>query len=285
MVRRFVLHMVAALATLAMSPQLRSAELEFSETIVVATRFIIHSDILREDRSVLVYVPQTYPTEAAREQKYPVLYLLDGAAYFNATIGIIHHLGAPGAAVQRIPEHIVVAVSNTKRSRDMTPSHVTDGLYSDGSGGAAQFRKFLKDELVPTIDARYRSSGKRILVGHSLAGLFALDTFIEQRSLFDAYVATDPSLWWDNNLLVRKLASERRSESSSATRLFLAEANTPSYAPSDQERHKAAIAEFRVALEQSASRARSAYQYFENESHLSVPLVGIYRGLLSVYEE
>lgn len=197
----------------------------------------------------------------------------------------MHHLSAPSAAVQKIPEHIVVAIPNTSRNRDMTPSHVTAGLYSEGSGGAAKFRKFLENELIPAIDLQYRSSGERILIGHSLAGLFALDTFVEQPSLFDAYIATDPSLWWDRNLLARKMNGVRSLQTIPPTRLFIAEANTPSLASSDQETHKSAIAEVRNTLESSNSRVRTSYQYFEDETHLSVPLVGIYRGLLFVYDK
>lgn len=59
------------LAILAMPLQLCSAELEFVESIALATRLNVYSEILEEDRSVLVYLPETYNSEGDREQRYP----------------------------------------------------------------------------------------------------------------------------------------------------------------------------------------------------------------------
>jgi len=262
-----------------------SAELEGGEQISLATRFTISSEVLDKTRNVLVYLPQTYGAEANRERRYPVLYLLDGAAYFNATIGVVHHLSARSAAVERIPEHIIVAIANTKRTRDMTPSHMTEGLYSDNSGGAAIFRKFLENDLIPAIDTRYRTTGERVLVGHSLAGLFVIDTLVEQPSLFSAYIAIDPSLSWDSNLLARKLGDGRSTPSNASARLFIGEANTPTMTAADRAAQRAGIAEFRTALEKRKWPIRDSYRYFEDETHLSVPMEGIYRGLLSIYDD
>lgn len=155
---------IAALSSLPALP----AELEDAKQLVSATQFTIRSEILKEARVVLIYVPDTYGLESARQKRYPVLYLLDGRAYFEVTTGIAHHLGSWNAAVQRIPDLIVVAIQNTKRSRDMTPTHMTEGPYSSDSGGAATFRRFLERELMPAVDKQFRSSEERILVGHSV---------------------------------------------------------------------------------------------------------------------
>ena len=39
-------------------------------------------------------------------------------------------------------------------------------------------------------------------MGESLAGLFVLETLLREPTLFDHYVAFDPSLWWDRGVLV-----------------------------------------------------------------------------------
>jgi predicted alpha/beta superfamily hydrolase len=260
------------------------AELDDAKQVASATQFTIRSEILNEVRVVLVYVPDTYGWEAARQNRYPVLYLLDGLAYFDATIGIAHHLGSSNAAVQWIPDLIVVAIQNTKRTRDMTPTHMAEGLYSSGSGGAAAFRSFLESELMPAVDKRFRTSEERILVGHSLAGLFVLDTFLEKPNLFDAYIASDPSLWWDNNLLARKLSARAGTPPGTSVRLYIAQANTPDSTPGEYDAHKAGITAFRAALESAKTPVQRAYHYFEDETHFSVPLQAIYRGLLFAYE-
>jgi uncharacterized protein len=267
------------------SPTAPAAELEDANQIASATQFTIHSEVLKEKRFVLIYLPDTYGAESARQKRYPVLFLLDGRAYFEVTAGIAHHLGSWNAAVQRIPDLIVVAIQNTKRSRDMTPTHMTDGPYSSESGGAATFRRFLESELMPAVENKFRSSEERVLVGHSLAGLFVVDTFLEKPNLFEAYIASDPSLWWDNNLLARKLAAKRGGLPRESVRLYIAQANTPDSMPGEHDAHKAGITAFREALEASKWPVRYSYQYFEDENHLSVPLQAIYRGLLFAFRD
>ena len=78
------------------------AQLGDATEVASVTRFTIRSGILSEDRIVFVYVPDTYDQEASQPKKYPVLYLLDGRAYFEATIGVAHHLGSWNAAVPGI---------------------------------------------------------------------------------------------------------------------------------------------------------------------------------------
>lgn len=54
----------------------------------------------------------------------------------------------------------------------------------------------------PATTTAIRTRPYRILVGHSRGGLFAVDTFVEQPELFNAYVAISPSLWWENMALI-----------------------------------------------------------------------------------
>jgi predicted alpha/beta superfamily hydrolase len=256
--------------------------------IVSAQRFKIHSGILNEDRDLLVYLPESYNDSEYANHRYPVIYLLDGFAYFDATIGIVHHLSARSAAAQRIPESIVIGIRNTNRRRDMTPSRMTTGPYSEGSGGAAFFRAFLEKDLIPQVDAGFRTDGTAILIGHSLAGLFVLDTFVEHPQLFQGYIASDPSLWWDHNLLAQKMAKQKKPSAKSRVKLFIAQANTHPDSADDMKvalAHRAGIAAFRKALGNSHEFALDSYKYFDDESHLSVPLLAIYTGLLLVYSD
>jgi predicted alpha/beta superfamily hydrolase len=56
-----------------------------------------------------------------------VLYLLDGDAHFHSVTGLIQFLGTGINGNFVIPEMIVVAISNTDRTRDLTPTHVNKG--------------------------------------------------------------------------------------------------------------------------------------------------------------
>jgi hypothetical protein len=251
------------------------------ESLVLARKFTLHSNILQEDRPYWIYLPPSYEQEGATGRKYPVLYLLDGRAHLNALTGIVHHLSSHSSAVQRIPEMIVVAPVNTKRSRDFTPTHMTSGPYSENSGGSAPFLRFMKEELIPEIESRYRASPERTLVGHSLAGLLALNTYIEQPELFRNYIAIDPSLWWDNQVLIRRLQQQPARKLTAPVSVFIAMAAHTE----NKEPHESAIQQFRSILESRQSPSlRVQYQYFEDETHLSVPLIAMYRGLLFAYE-
>jgi predicted alpha/beta superfamily hydrolase len=48
---------------------------------------------------------------------------------------------------------------------------------------------------------------KRSIVGESLAGLFVVETFLREPTIFDHYIAFDPSLWWNRGALVDSAAA------------------------------------------------------------------------------
>ena len=47
-----------------------------------------------------------------------------------------------------------------------------------GYGRSADLKKFLKKELMPYVNANYRTSGRNIGIGHSLSASFVLDCMI-----------------------------------------------------------------------------------------------------------
>ena len=50
-----------------------------SEQIIIGDKIVIHSDILNEDRTILIRLPKDYDND---KMKYPVLYILDGEFFF-----------------------------------------------------------------------------------------------------------------------------------------------------------------------------------------------------------
>ena len=262
------------------------ARAQDSQPIVLGQRLSIHSEILKQDRPYLVYLPPSYGAEGS-VKRFPVMYLLDGGAHFNAATGVVHHLSAPTSGVGRIPEMIIVALPNMGRTHNLTPTHVDHGPYSESSGGAADFLRFLREELLPSVAARYRVSDERILVGHSLAGLFALNVFLEEPGTFDHYIAIEPSLWWDSQLLVHRLSAQSTRTLSRPVTVFIAQANTPANQYDDLEirkQHESGIRMFSKLLsKRQNSSLRAGYEFLRDEDHSSAPLMGMYRGLLFTY--
>jgi len=260
-----------------------------AQDIIIGQRSSLHSKVLDEDRPYMVYLPASYEAKAGAARSYPVLYLLDGGAHFVASAGVIHHLSSSASAVLRMPESIIIGLPNTKRTRDLTPSHTTGGLYSDNSGGSDTFLRFMKEELFPTIESRYRASTERTLVGHSLGGLFALNAFLNEPELFRSYIAIDPSLWWDDQLLVRRITQQRSVRNlRSPISVFIAHATQHSSVNADtkfQALHDSSIQQFCDMLEhRENAQLRVQCSSFAGETHLSVPLVAIYSGLLFVHD-
>ena len=57
-----------------------------SEKIIIGEKITISSEILNESRQILVHLPQDYNYS---DNKYPVLYVLDGEYFFYTAIGSV----------------------------------------------------------------------------------------------------------------------------------------------------------------------------------------------------
>jgi predicted alpha/beta superfamily hydrolase len=96
------------------------------------------------------------------------------------------------------------------RHRDATPTAAPfpeEGFGArparHGLGGAESFRRFVVDELLPFLAERYRVGRPKVLVGHSLTGLFGVHLLLCEPPVFDAYLLASPSLWWDDRVTLR----------------------------------------------------------------------------------
>ena len=161
----------------------------------IPQKLVVHSNVLNEDRTIWVRTPGNYKFG---KDPLPVLYLTDGDAHINEIGNSIDFLVDNG----RMPALIVVGISNTDRTRDLTPTH-SDEKDSAGketmptSGGGDRFFDFIHTELMPEIEKRYRTAPYRIFAGHSLGGLMAIHILTSRPDMFQAYIAISPSLWWD----------------------------------------------------------------------------------------
>ncbi|MBQ4829797.1 prolyl oligopeptidase family serine peptidase [Alteromonas sp. MMG017] len=161
-----------------------------------ATHLSIHSEILDEERELFIHLPNTYHLSNA-QLHYPVLFLLDGQRNFGHAVGTLDLLTQSNMA----QEMIVVAIANTHRSRDFTPTY--DENYNEWgkSGGADNFLDFIEKELVPYINEKYRANNFKIISGHSLGGLLSVYALQSRPHLFQAHFAFSPSLWWQEQVI------------------------------------------------------------------------------------
>jgi predicted alpha/beta superfamily hydrolase len=183
-------------------------------------RLTIKSEVLGEERVALVRTPAGYDTN---DQRYPVLYMTDGPAHLSHTASTIDFLARNG----RMPEMIVVAILNTDRTRDLTPTKQTlpDSKEPPVGGGADKFLKFIETELIPQVEKTYRTQPYRIFAGHSLGGLLAMHAFATHNDLFNAYIAVSPSLQWDKQCVVRETEEFLKDRKDLNRTLFITLAN------------------------------------------------------------
>jgi predicted alpha/beta superfamily hydrolase len=152
----------------------------------------IQSKVLKEKRIFQVVLPSNF--KSGSPDKYDVVYVLDGEGNTKLIQNIQEFINGEGF----MPQTIIVGIFNTDRTRDLTPTR-EQGFET--SGGADKFLEFLKNELVPYINANYPSDGNNTLFGHSFGALFAMYALLHEPQVFMAYIAADPSFWWGSGNL------------------------------------------------------------------------------------
>jgi hypothetical protein len=245
--------------------------------IVIGNSFKIYSQILKEERQYFVHLPESYENDVFYiQKKYSVLFLLDGKSHFHFVSGLVKTMSGEGN--EQIPEMIIVAITNTDRTRDLTSEN------SNTNGGGKAFLHFLQDELLPEIDKQYRTMPYRILAGHSLAGLFVIESFLKQ-SLFNSYIAIDPSLWWDNGALVKSSDTLLKNKRFANTSLFITQANNPFDEGPDAGAKGKAIQSFVARLNMHKPDGLTyKHVFFSEEDHFSITLQSFYQGLSFIFE-
>src|SRR5215813_556640 len=240
-------------------------------------KFSIKSTVLGEDRIILVRTPVGYETNKV---SYPVLYMTDGDAHMGHTASTIEFLTQNG----RISDLIVVGVTNTDRTRDLTPvkssaKNPAGELQFPTSGGADNFLKFFETELIPEIEKEYRVQPYRIFAGHSLGGLFAIHALISKPGLFNSYVAVSPSLQWENADELKRAEDFLKNQKDMKVTLFMSIGNEPGAIGDCFDKFKEFLATTNIKdFEWQAER-------LADEDHGSVVLRSHYAGLRKVYED
>jgi uncharacterized protein len=200
MVRFHLIFVALLLGQLFPIPRVQASAVDKASPLVMGETFTIDSRILGETRRINVYMPPGYAESP--DARVPVLYMPDGgmAEDFLHVAGLVQVSVGNGT----MRPFLLVGIENTQRRRDMTgpTENEEDKKIAPRVGGSEAFRKFIRNELMPQVKARYRTTPETAIVGESLAGLFVVETFLLGPDLFDTYIAFDPSLWWNNQKLV-----------------------------------------------------------------------------------
>lgn len=230
-------------------------------------RDALHSSVLKEERVIQVLLPEGYTPGS--DKRYDVLYLLDGDTNLKSVSAIQRF----SQDESQLPPMIMVAVFNTNRDRDFLPTAMTP----NGTAGAANFLAFFKNELIPYVDKTYPTSGNNLLFGHSFGGVFAMYALLTEPQLFNAYLAIDPSFWWDGGIM-NKLAAGKLGVAAPGKSLFIA-------GREGEGLRQMGITDMDAVLKDKAPPDLAwKVAAYPDESHGSVRLKGVYDGLRFFYE-
>jgi predicted alpha/beta superfamily hydrolase len=238
------------------------------------------------------------PSGPPPPQGFPLLLLLDANAGF-ATLAEIARQGAVRAGATGIGAAVVAGIAypgdapfhRARRGLDYTPGPPAAEAVPYPTGGRDAFLRFLHGPVMARIAGRVPvDAGRRVLIGHSLAGFFALDVLAHDAEAFSDYIAISPSVWWNRARLLQGIS--RLLLPARAPRVALGvgeweqgltpwEAASPDAADTAQRRGRRAMVDgARAMAEQlAAAGADTRFWCFPEENHGSVLPVALGRAL------
>lgn len=275
-----------------------SCAAQMDNKIVIGKIDSVNSTILKEKRKIWVYLPNITGDMQNSRQRYPVLYLLDGEGHFSSVAGMIQQLSQVNGNTI-VPEMIVVAIPNTDRTRDLTPTHIESDLpmmdsgSSKNTGGGENFASFLQKELMPYVDSLYPTQPFRILVGHSFGGLTVMNILTNHTKMFNAYIAIDPSMWYDKERFLKTTQQKLAGQKYNGTSLYVGIANTlaegktleklKSDTATDTRHIRSIFAMDKFIKANTKNGLKYASKYYGDDDHGSVPLISEYDGLRFIF--
>lgn len=168
---------------------------------------------------VFVSLPASY--DASPERRYPVLYVTDADYAFPIIRQMARRLNLDEPVIE---DFILVGLSYavgeggmTSRTRDYTPVAI-----NDRTGGGAAYQAYLKSEVLPFIEDRFRADPTRgVLLGHSYGGLLGAQILFSEPTLFDGYILGSPSLWFGDHAMMRTEAEYAESHKDLPARVYM----------------------------------------------------------------
>ncbi len=255
------------------------------EPLVIGQKLVLRSQILDQDREIWLSLPKSYGDTVFTQKSYPVIYFFDGDSHFETLVAQRNRLS--NGLYASMPEVILVGILQKDRTKELTPTAMAtpeEWKRADfsSSGGNVQFMDFIEKELKPYIKSNFRTNEFDALIGHSFGGLSVANALITRPDSYDAYVAVDPSMWWDGEKLLNSMDSLWSAEEHGGKIFFLAKANDPG----SGEDHHSAILKFneKVASLNQGSTLLYHYSFYPTEDHGSVVVPGEYDALRFLFE-
>jgi len=157
------------------------------------------SEVLNDFRDISIYLPKSYGKDSI--SNFPLAIVLDGQKLFDLYVGTSNYYSSQDSA----PEQIVVGIDmKDTRRKDVGYEITTGNLIND----AELFYRFVRDEIIPYVEATYKTSPFLTIVGESLTANFITHFLKEEYSIFNAYICLNPTLSKDINTQIQSYRIE-----------------------------------------------------------------------------
>lgn len=245
----------------------------------------LKSSFIDQEYRIPIAFPRGY---AESTTTYPVFYVLDADILFGMITETARLLPLEGFfSVMTVPDAILVGIGYpggfaemaNKRGREFTPTADFAPATDAEPDGAALFFRFLKEQLIPFVEANLKADPTdRTLIGASAGGLFVLDALLRHPGTFHRYVAASPRM---DDVIFRYEEAYAEKYADLSGRLYLS-AGTEG----DIEKSIAAGVErfHRLLSSRRYPGLRLWHESLEGESHVSAQPTAFTHGLKAVFE-
>lgn len=225
-----------------------------------------------------IYRIQTATLGEMPSEGYPVLFVLDGEAFFPALYNIMQSL-MPNPVTRSNAPCLIVGIGYAgggvrdlvQRAADYTPP-LGDNATADERqqfGQADRFAAFIDSELTAFLESKYRlDKNETAVFGHSFGALFGLYSLLSH-SRFRRHWLVSPSIWWHNRRILDFMPSENRLDGIDVC-LNIGALERGSDCKRREERDMAGQAE-QMAAELDRRGAAVFFREYPNANHGNVP--------------
>lgn len=259
----------------------------------------IKSKFVDQEFKILVSMPVIHDEESER---FPVLYCTDANFFYPRDITFLLQGGG------EVPRFILVGIgypgkhylsSANLRARDLTPvedvlkmpppeNFIRDVLVPKGKkyGGAQEFLKFIRQELIPFIDKNYPTlTSDRGYCGHSLGGLFGLFVLFNKPDTFNKYIIGSPAAYWGNEHIIKQAENYVANHDELNANVFMS-AGALEEVGADTAPNRNVTNMFlieRILKQKKLKGLELSAQVFPDETHLSVGYMNYIHGIKALY--
>ncbi len=204
-------------------------KMTIAQSIARVENVKIQSQIMNQEREILVYTPIDYDWRA--NEYFNVIYVFDSQnrEFFDYTTSIISFLTNGNKSF------IVVGITSPfneqldyARNNDLLPVLSTNesiNRYGKYSGNSDKFLEFVSNEVKNYVDKNYRTLNENIAIGHSLSASFILRSMAIKPNLFSSYIAISPNFAYEEEMLAKEMVNFDYSKIDKSTYIFLSNAN------------------------------------------------------------